>query len=140
LCCLIILVVIFFYGTTSVIVITLVCFHNLFFFISFSLVVIADLPLNWKRDPLQLFFMIFIGVVRFVSSRFFLWYKWYYTWSFNVSMRSSFLYSLISSPSFSHLKSVLTHFNNFFVSKYSQPQLVFNHHTDEVMLFLLKRF
>jgi len=114
LCCLIILVVISFYGTTSVIVITSVYFHNLFFFHLFFPRCNCWLAFKLRAWSTSIIFydLYWCRWICFVKN--FLWYKRYYNWSFNVSLRSSFLYSLISSPSFSHLKSVLTHFNNFF--------------------------
>ena len=104
----------FFYGTTSVIVITSVCFHNLFFFHLFFPRYNCWLAFKLRAWSTSIIFYDFYWCRWICFVEICLWYKQYYSWSFNVCMRSSFIYSLISSPSFSHLKSVLTHFNNFF--------------------------
>ena len=138
-CYLIILFVIFFYDIDGVIIIALMCFHN-FLFIYFSLIVIAHLLLNWECDKFNYFLLFLLLLLNLFCWDFFHDINWIivgvsiYLWDL------LFFYFLISYLSFSHLKSVLIYFNNLFVSKYSQPQLVFNHDIYQVMLFLLKRF
>ena len=137
-CYLIILFVIFFYDIDGVIIIALICFYN-FLFIYFSLIVIAHLLLNWECDKFDHFLLFLLLLLNLFRWDFFHDINWIIigvSWDLLFFI---FLFHISPSPIWNQ-KSVLIYFNNLFVSKYSQPQLVFNHDIYQVMLFLLKRF